>query len=119
MLHRDAALRNVLLKEDFTVKIADFGLSRRTGDDGTYEIKRVKLALPVRYIAPETLKSGRFNVQSELWAFGVVLWELFTFAKRKPYESECEEAEDLMEKILALIEGGHRLSIPKPAPKPV
>jgi serine/threonine protein kinase len=118
ILHRDVALRNVLLKADFTIRVSDFGLSRRAGNDGSY-IQTRNLAIPVRYIAPEALRNLRFSKESELWSFGVVLWELFTFARQTPYSGieNCNDEDHIG--ILHYLDSGQRLFIPDCTPKPV
>uniref|UniRef100_A0A914WQX1 Protein kinase domain-containing protein n=1 Tax=Plectus sambesii TaxID=2011161 RepID=A0A914WQX1_9BILA len=120
ILHRDAAVRNVLLKLDFTAKVADFGLSRklRENDDGYY-IGKEGTAIPILYIAPESLKSGRFAITSEYWSFGVVVWELFTFAEKKPYSEldHYENNEQFYEFLVQHLSSGKRLSIPDNVPR--
>uniref|UniRef100_A0A914WE36 Protein kinase domain-containing protein n=1 Tax=Plectus sambesii TaxID=2011161 RepID=A0A914WE36_9BILA len=123
VMHRDIAVRNVLLKLDFTLKVADFGLSRKLKeDDDTYYVGNKGTALPIRYIAPETLKSGRFSITTEYWSFGVVVWELFTFAEKQPYSMEFDIYENKMQFYEFLVEylsSGHRLSIPNNMPRQI
>lgn len=115
------ALRNVLLKSDFTLRVADFGLSRKLKEnDDAYYVWKKMTALPIRYIAPESLKSGRFSMPSEFWSFGVVVWELFTFAEKQPYSTEFESNQGNMQFLEFLVEylsSGGRLSISKTTPK--
>uniref|UniRef100_A0A914WL29 Protein kinase domain-containing protein n=1 Tax=Plectus sambesii TaxID=2011161 RepID=A0A914WL29_9BILA len=120
ILHRDSAVRNVLLKTDLTLKVADFGLSRklRENDDGYY-VGKEGTAIPILYIAPESLKSRRFAITSELWSFGVVVWELFTFAEKKPYSEldHYENNEPFYEILVQHLSSGRRLSIPNNVPR--
>jgi len=85
IVHRDLAVRNLLCSEmngELVVKVADFGLSRRSsGDILTISDKS---ADPIRWAAPETF-TGKVSTQSDIWSFGVTLWELFTFCKSEPY----------------------------------
>jgi serine/threonine protein kinase len=107
----------VFLKADYVLKVADFGLSRKAEDDGCYTQTR-SIAVPIPYISPESLKSLRFSPESELWAFGVVLWELFTFAQKRPYALEVPERTSSRDAaILAFLEAGHRLPESKYAPE--
>lgn len=118
VLHRDVALRNVLLKSDFTIRVADFGLSRRAGEDGCY-IQSRNICIPFRYIAPESLRSGRFSPQSESWSFGVVLWEVFTFAQHQPYADEEYSGLKSLNDILDFLDSGKRLHVPDCTPRNV
>uniref|UniRef100_A0A914URL9 Protein kinase domain-containing protein n=1 Tax=Plectus sambesii TaxID=2011161 RepID=A0A914URL9_9BILA len=124
VIHRDIAVRNVLLKSDFTLKVADFGLSRKLkeNDDNSYYCGQKGTALPIRYIAPESLKSGRFSITSEYWSFGVVVWELFTFAEQQPYSVEFDKYENNLQfyDFLAQhLSSGHRLSLPDYVPQQI
>jgi serine/threonine protein kinase len=105
-----------LLKNDLTIRVADFGLSRRAGDDGSY-IQHRNVVIPFRYIAPESLRSGRFSPQSESWSFGVVLWELFTFAKQQPYAGEEYGDRKNVAAVLDILDSGKRLQIPECTPR--
>uniref|UniRef100_A0A914X8I8 Protein kinase domain-containing protein n=1 Tax=Plectus sambesii TaxID=2011161 RepID=A0A914X8I8_9BILA len=87
VLHRDIALRNMLLASGYIVKVADFGLSRKIEND-LYQPSNT-FALPIAYLAPEVIKDRQFSSKSESWAFGIVLWELFTLAEHLPYVKEC------------------------------
>uniref|UniRef100_A0A914WJ26 Protein kinase domain-containing protein n=1 Tax=Plectus sambesii TaxID=2011161 RepID=A0A914WJ26_9BILA len=84
VMHRDLALRNILLSFDYTVKIGDFGLSRRT-ISGKYQICR-NSPLPFKWTAPEALFDKSVPIESDLYTFGILLWELFTLGG-EPFES--------------------------------
>lgn len=85
IIHRDLAARNVLVDEHSRCKVADFGLSRsiRESETDVYQQKS-KGALPVRWMAPECLYLQVFTSKSDVWAFGILLWEIVTLGST-PY----------------------------------
>lgn len=83
-VHRDLAARNCMVAEDLTVKIGDFGMTRDIYETDYYR-KGTKGLLPVRWMAPESLKDGVFTSFSDVWSYGVVLWEMVTLALQ-PYQ---------------------------------
>jgi hypothetical protein len=82
-VHRDLAARNCMVTSDFTVKIGDFGLSRFT-DTSNYYMPLEQREVPLRWMAPESLKNGKFNSKSDVFSFGILLWELVTLGDN-PY----------------------------------
>uniref|UniRef100_A0AAV2KZ43 Tyrosine-protein kinase receptor n=1 Tax=Knipowitschia caucasica TaxID=637954 RepID=A0AAV2KZ43_KNICA len=88
-VHRDLAARNCMVAEDFTVKIGDFGMTRDIYETDYYR-KGGKGLLPVRWMSPESLKDGVFTTMSDVWSFGVVLWEISTLAEQ-PYQGMSNE----------------------------
>ncbi|KAF7271558.1 hypothetical protein GWI33_015587 [Rhynchophorus ferrugineus] len=83
-VHRDLAARNCMVSDDLTVKIGDFGMTRDIYETDYYR-KGSKGLLPVRWMAPESLKDGVFSSSSDVWSYGVVLWEMATLASQ-PYQ---------------------------------
>ncbi|CAD6196120.1 unnamed protein product [Caenorhabditis auriculariae] len=80
LLHRDVAARNVLIGRKNEAKISDFGLSLVGMEKKEHKLKKV----PFRYLAPETLQAGVFNEKTDVWSFGVYIWEVFHNAQ-EPY----------------------------------
>ncbi len=89
-VHRDLATRNCLVGQNNTVKIADFGMSRNLYESHYY-ILQGHAILPIRWMASECFY-GTFSAKSDVWAFGVTMWEIFTLAKQEPY-SELTDGE--------------------------
>ncbi|KAJ8035027.1 Deleted in malignant brain tumors 1 protein [Holothuria leucospilota] len=77
LVHRDLAAQNVLLGDNFLCKISDLGLARSVAGDNVYEMKS-KTRVPVRWMAPESLLRNIYSTKSDVWSFGVVLWEIAT-----------------------------------------
>ncbi|XP_065204978.1 fibroblast growth factor receptor 3-like [Planococcus citri] len=74
-IHRDLAARNVLVTEDHTMKVADFGLARNVHENDYYR-NTTNAHLPIKWMAPESLYHRKYTSQSDVWSFGIVLWEL-------------------------------------------
>ncbi|XP_040173385.1 protein sevenless isoform X2 [Anopheles arabiensis] len=111
-VHRDLACRNCLVSStdprDRVVKIGDFGLARDIYKNDYYR-KEGEGLLPVRWMSPESLVDGVFTSQSDIWAFGVLLWEIMTLGEQ-PYQ-----AKNNVEVLNHVREGGH-LDRPKVCP---
>ena len=88
-IHRDLATRNCLVGQNNTVKIADFGMSRSLYSSQYYRI-RGRAMLPIRWMANECFY-GRFSEKTDVWAFGVLMWEVFMLVKEQPYSSMSDQ----------------------------
>lgn len=109
-IHRDLAARNCLVGDNHLVKVADFGLARLMKDD-TYTA-HAGAKFPIKWTAPEGLAFNRFSTRSDVWAFGVLLWELATFGM-SPYPGV-----ELTE-VYHLLERGYRMDRPANCPASV
>ena len=106
-IHRDLATRNCLVGSDLRIKIADFGMSRSLYTSYYYRISG-RAMLPIRWMANECF-FGKFSEKTDVWAFGVTMWEVFTFSKEQPYESMTDQ-----EVIDDAIKGPDRMLLPRP-----
>lgn len=88
-IHRDLAARNCMVAADHTVKIGDFGMARDIYENDYYR-KESRGLLPVRWMAPESLADGVFTSDSDVWSYGIVLWEMVTLAEQ-PYQGLSNE----------------------------
>lgn len=104
VVHRDLAARNVLVGDDLTCKVADFGLARLLKDDVYSPSSGSKI--PVKWTAPEAANYRVFSQKSDVWSFGILLYEVFTYGQC-PYEGMTNH------ETLQQISRGYRL--PRPA----
>uniref|UniRef100_A0A915KU05 receptor protein-tyrosine kinase n=1 Tax=Romanomermis culicivorax TaxID=13658 RepID=A0A915KU05_ROMCU len=104
-VHRDLAARNCMLDDELCVKVADFGLSRDVYETEYYKSSDPEADMPVKWLPVESIERGEYSSKSDVWSFGVTLWELMTRG-RIPYSHLRGY------RLLEYIKSGRRL--PKP-----
>uniref|UniRef100_A0A8C8B9U1 Tyrosine-protein kinase n=1 Tax=Otus sunia TaxID=257818 RepID=A0A8C8B9U1_9STRI len=108
-IHRDLAARNCLVTEKNTLKISDFGMSREE-EDGVYASTGGMKQIPVKWTAPEALNYGRYSSESDVWSFGILLWEAFSLGA-VPYANLSNQ------QTREVVEQGVRLDPPEQCPE--
>ncbi|XP_029906306.1 inactive tyrosine-protein kinase transmembrane receptor ROR1 isoform X2 [Myripristis murdjan] len=96
-IHKDLAARNILVGENLHVKISDLGLSREIYSSDYYRIQPKSL-LPIRWMPPEAIAYGKFTTDSDIWSFGVVLWEIFSYGLQPYYGFSNQEVMEMVRK---------------------
>ena len=107
-IHRDLAARNILVAENLICKLADFGLARVIDED-PYEAN-VGVKFPIKWTAPEAALYNRFTIKSDVWSFGIVMWETITYG-RFPYPGMTNA------QVLENVQTGYRMPRPPDCPK--
>ncbi|XP_025267393.1 proto-oncogene tyrosine-protein kinase ROS-like [Camponotus floridanus] len=114
-VHRDLACRNCLIssknRENHVIKIGDFGLARDIYKDDYYRMKKERW-FPIRWMAPESLMIEIFTSQSDVWSFGVVMWEITSLGE-KPYSAKTNE------EVVNYVRAGGRLPMTLNCPSPL
>ncbi|XP_068136195.1 protein-tyrosine kinase 2-beta isoform X2 [Hyperolius riggenbachi] len=106
-VHRDIAARNILVASHECVKLGDFGLSRYIEDEEYYKASVTRL--PIKWMAPESINFRRFTSASDVWMFGVCMWEILSFGKQPFFWLENKD-------VISVIEKGDRLPKPEVCP---
>ncbi|CAJ0956384.1 unnamed protein product, partial [Mesorhabditis belari] len=108
IIHRDVAARNVLVTKAKIAKLSDFGLCRKS-ENLMYIGKKVPARLPLKWMAPEAIEKAEYSHKSDMWSYGVVLYEIFSFGT-VPYPTISSEA------VLEFVKKGNRLETPQDTP---
>ncbi|KAM8994138.1 macrophage colony-stimulating factor 1 receptor [Ara ararauna] len=108
-IHRDLAARNVLISDGRVAKICDFGLARDIMNDSNYVVKG-NARLPVKWMAPESIFDCIYTVQSDVWSYGILLWEIFSLGK-SPYPGMVVNS-----KFYSMVKQGYKMARPDFAP---
>ncbi|NP_001011049.1 protein-tyrosine kinase 2-beta [Xenopus tropicalis] len=106
-VHRDIAVRNILVASPECVKLGDFGLSRYLEEEEYYKASVTRL--PIKWMAPESINFRRFTSASDVWMFGVCMWEILSFGKQPFFWLENKD-------VISVIEKGDRLPKPEMCP---
>ncbi|XP_046678553.1 discoidin domain-containing receptor 2-like isoform X2 [Homalodisca vitripennis] len=115
-VHRDLSTRNCLVGKAYHIKISDFGTDNDLYANDYYKMEG-GMALPVRWMAWESIYLGKYTTKSDVWSFGVTLWEILHLARRRPYDSltDAEVVENLGQLYR---DEGDFLFLPRPAIPP-
>ncbi|KOC64240.1 Tyrosine kinase receptor Cad96Ca [Habropoda laboriosa] len=106
IIHRDLAARNVLVDHNKLCKIADFGMSRFANEDGeVIETRHGRNALPIRWMAPESLLYSLFTTKTDVWSFGILMWEIVTLGSTPYPDMTARE-------VMRNVQNGYRLERP-------
>ncbi|EDV23403.1 uncharacterized protein TRIADDRAFT_28106, partial [Trichoplax adhaerens] len=106
-IHRDLAARNVLVGENLECKVADFGLAR----DDLYASKpEASTKLPIKWTAPEALIYSKFSIKSDVWSFGILMYEVITYGGQPYIGMKGQE-------VISKIQCGYRLECPSNCPE--
>ncbi|XP_072370012.1 ephrin type-A receptor 6 isoform X1 [Scyliorhinus torazame] len=108
-VHRDLAARNILVNSNLVCKVSDFGLSRVLEDDPEAAYTTTGGKIPIRWTAPEAIAYRKFSSASDVWSYGIVMWEVMSYGERPYWEMSNQD-------VILSIEEGYRLPSPMGCP---
>ncbi|XP_041127621.1 ephrin type-A receptor 6-like [Polyodon spathula] len=108
-VHRDLAARNILVNSNLVCKVSDFGLSRVLEDDPEAAYTTSGGKIPIRWTAPEAIAYRKFSSASDIWSYGIVMWEVMSYGERPYWEMSNQD-------VILSIEEGYRLPAPMGCP---
>ncbi|XP_060716649.1 ephrin type-A receptor 6 [Tachysurus vachellii] len=108
-VHRDLAARNILVDDNLVCKVSDFGLSRVLEDDPEASYTTTGGKIPIRWTAPEAIQYRKFSSASDVWSYGIVMWEVMSYGERPYWEMSNQD-------VILSIEEGYRLPAPMGCP---
>uniref|UniRef100_A0A671PC63 receptor protein-tyrosine kinase n=1 Tax=Sinocyclocheilus anshuiensis TaxID=1608454 RepID=A0A671PC63_9TELE len=108
-VHRDLAARNILVNSNLVCKVSDFGMSRVLEDEpeGAYTTRGGKI--PIRWTAPEAITYRKFTLASDVWSYGIAMWEVMSYGERPYWDMSNQD-------VIKAIEEGYRLPPPMECP---
>ncbi|XP_069505517.1 megakaryocyte-associated tyrosine-protein kinase [Ambystoma mexicanum] len=106
LVHRDLAARNILISADNIAKVSDFGMAKVDPK------QQDSAVLPIKWTAPEALKHNKFSTKSDVWSYGILLWEVFSYG-RAPYPKMS------LKEVSEGVEKGYRMAAPEECPPAV
>ncbi|XP_037393785.1 ephrin type-A receptor 7 isoform X5 [Pygocentrus nattereri] len=108
-VHRDLAARNILVNSNLVCKVSDFGLSRVIDDDPEAVYTTTGGKIPVRWTATEAIQYRKFTSASDVWSYGIVMWEVVSYGERPYWDMSNQD-------VIKAIEEGYRLPAPMDCP---
>ncbi|XP_045569971.1 ephrin type-A receptor 4a, partial [Salmo salar] len=108
-VHRDLAARNILVDEGLVCKVSDFGLSRVLEDHPEPAYNTMGGKIPIRWTAPEAITYRKFSSASDVWSYGIVMWEVMSYGERPYWEMSNQD-------VILSIQEGYRLPVPMGCP---
>ncbi|XP_054618667.1 ephrin type-A receptor 7 isoform X2 [Dunckerocampus dactyliophorus] len=108
-VHRDLAARNILVNSNLVCKVSDFGLSRMINDDPEAVYSTTGGKIPVRWTAPEAVQFRKFTSASDVWSYGIVMWEVMSYGERPYWDMSNQD-------VIKALEEGYRLPAPMDCP---